>query len=122
LADLPPVEFVGISFPPWGKQSADRNFHGLVSPLLESSGPEKKEDNQDDQTYASQGIKTPLLAVPPNRQDGHEGDDEKYRENERQHGLRLLLLRSGFGPKPFSIGAICRPANRSSHMRIPPNK
>jgi hypothetical protein len=63
-----------------------------VSPLLESAGPKEKKDNQNDQTYAAEGIETPLFAVPPNRKDGHKGHDEKDRENERQHGLRLLFI------------------------------
>jgi hypothetical protein len=55
------------------------------------ASPKEKENDQDDQTYAAEGIETPLLAVPPNWKDSDKGDDEKYRKNKRQHGLRLLF-------------------------------
>ena len=64
--------------------------------LLEMAGPEQKEDNQDEQTYAAEGIKTPLLAVPPNRKNSHKRDDQKYRKNKCQHSLASLFLPSEF--------------------------
>jgi hypothetical protein len=55
--------------------------------VLETAGPKKKEDNQDEQAEATEGIETPLLAVAPNRENGHKGDEEKYRKDECQHVL-----------------------------------
>ena len=65
---------------------------------LEAAGPKQKQDNQYEQTYAAQGIKTPLLAVPPNRKNSHEGYDEKCGKNERQH-----VLDSPFWPAPSGL-------------------
>jgi hypothetical protein len=63
--------------------STDRS----LAVLLQAAGPEENQDNQNDQAYAADGIKTPLLAMRPNRKTSHKRDKDKYRKNERQHVL-----------------------------------
>jgi len=70
--------------------------------LFSAVGPQQKQDYKDNRAYGADGIKTPLLAVRPNRKTAHQSYQYKNRKNKHhQHvfvppscfaGAKLILF------------------------------